>query len=446
MSTLKPIDPAWAWAPYQPDAERPWNLRWAGHLYRRAACGADWGTLQQALREGPQKSIDRLLQPKENVEGFNRGFDQRELAAVGDGSSNELRAWWLRRMLETPHPLLETLTLFWQGYFAINQGRVGGAVLMGSYLREVRRQALGNFGKLLEAVVSHPAVVICLDAKVNRKARPSEFFARTLLEQYTVGPGQFSEAEARDTARALTGWGVVRDELQELTYERDGGPKTIFGQHGAFGRADAVRILLAQPATAKRVVHALFRALISEAEEPAEALLAPLAQSFAKDYQIDKVVATMLRSNLFFSAAAYRQKIKSPVALALGIVKGLEGTAATLRLGGELAGLGEDILHPPTIRGWPGGKSWINRLTLARRARLAQQLFSGAEAYGSNLNLAEAAGKNKITTAAAAQRWVAELYLQSELPAGAGGAGEGLPERLRAAAGAIIAVPEFQLA
>ena len=65
--TEKPPDPRWAWAAYEPDADRPWNLARAGHLYRRAAFGASWEQLQQALSDGPQRTVDRLLQPKAEV-------------------------------------------------------------------------------------------------------------------------------------------------------------------------------------------------------------------------------------------------------------------------------------------------------------------------------------------------------------------------------------------
>ena len=77
-ATESPPDPAWAWAPYVPDAKRPWDLRRAGHLYRRAAFGASWGQLQQALRDGPARTVDRLLRPEADVAAFDRTFDAYE--------------------------------------------------------------------------------------------------------------------------------------------------------------------------------------------------------------------------------------------------------------------------------------------------------------------------------------------------------------------------------
>ncbi|HWI58548.1 MAG TPA: DUF1800 family protein, partial [Bacillota bacterium] len=117
-------DPAWAWAPYQPDAARPWDLRQAGHLYRRAAFGATWAQLQQALADDPQKTVDRLLHPKDEVAAFNQAYDQYEKTAANSGAAGSPQAWWLRRLIETPHPLLEQMTLFWHNHFAVSNVHV----------------------------------------------------------------------------------------------------------------------------------------------------------------------------------------------------------------------------------------------------------------------------------------------------------------------------------
>ena len=63
-------DPASAWAPYRPNAACPWDLHLAGHLYRRAAFGAAWDQLQQALADGPERTIENLHAPR----GRHRGI------------------------------------------------------------------------------------------------------------------------------------------------------------------------------------------------------------------------------------------------------------------------------------------------------------------------------------------------------------------------------------
>ncbi|HMP18139.1 MAG TPA: hypothetical protein PKD72_14030 [Gemmatales bacterium] len=59
------IDPIWAWDPYVPSADNPWSLEKAGHLFRRAAWGATWGQLQEALmpRSMPCSTHLMLLPP-----------------------------------------------------------------------------------------------------------------------------------------------------------------------------------------------------------------------------------------------------------------------------------------------------------------------------------------------------------------------------------------------
>ena len=58
---LPRLDPTDVWKPWRPDARRPWNLKWVGHLYRRAAFGATWADLQTALADGPDTAVARLL-------------------------------------------------------------------------------------------------------------------------------------------------------------------------------------------------------------------------------------------------------------------------------------------------------------------------------------------------------------------------------------------------
>ncbi|MEN6495179.1 MAG: DUF1800 domain-containing protein [Thermoguttaceae bacterium] len=443
-------DPAWAWARYEPTAERPWSLRHAGHLYRRAAFGASWPQLEQALRDGPQRSIDKLLKPEADVAQFQHRFDAFE--ADARSGADALRAWWLRRMLETPQPLLEKMTLFWHGHFAISAANVESGPLMTQYLRLLRSQALGRFDRLLEAITREPAVLKGLEAAANRRAKPSESLAQAILEPFSLGTGRCSAQDVREAARAFTGQFVLHDEYRFIDREYDSGTKKILGKEGPWKGADVVRIALRQPVVARRIVGKLYRWLISESEPPDETLLTPLAETFAKDYDVGRLVETMLRSNLFFSATAYRQRIKSPVEYALGIVKGLDGLVPTAPLGEHLASLGQNLCYPPTVNGWEGGRAWINRATLVGRANLAQALLAGADPYGDALNPKTAAEKLGRTDPETAGRWLLDVFLQGDVSPGVverlqqgAASGEAVP-RLQRFAHALVALPEYQLA
>jgi uncharacterized protein (DUF1800 family) len=433
--TQQQFDPTTAWARYEPDARRPWNLALAGHLYRRAAFGASWEQLQRALRDGPQRTVDALLRPAADVAAFNRQHDELETPANDENSSNDLRAWWLQRMIRTPHPLLEKMTLFWHGHFGVNAAKVNSARATQQHLHLLRRHALDRFREMLAGIVKDAAVFLTLDAKANRKAFPDESFSRWFLEAFTLGPGRFSEGDVREVARAFSGCFVLQNQFRLIERERDTGTKRILGQEGAFTGDDVARILAAQPATAQAIVRKVYRWLISETAEPNERLLAPLVDSFAKNQDTFQLVETMLRSNLFFSVAAYRQRMKSPVEFALGIVKGLEEPVPTPPLAEALARLGQNLLHPPTAKGWLGGQSWINHATLSGRHNLAAALLKSDGAFGGKLNPASVAAKHS-----SGARFFLDLLLQGDAePASASDADA------RRAAYAVITLPEFQL-
>ncbi len=449
-------DPGWALAPYEPDAARPWNLALAAHLYRRATFGADWGQLRQALSDGPQRAVDKLLRPPADAAAFNRRSDESEDAAAG--SVDGLRAWWLRRMMETPHPLLEKMTLFWHGYFAVNATEVNNPRLMKEHVRLLRRHALGSFGSLLPAIARDPAMLVWLGAEVNRKATPNDSFVRPLLETFTLGPGHFADRDVREAARAFTGRFVLRGQIRDLPQEHDETIKSLLGREGNFAAEDLMRILLEEPATARTVVRRLYRWLISETEEPSDARIAPLAESFAKDYHVARLVETMLRSNLFFSPQAYRQRVKSPLEFGVGIVKALEGMVSATQLAQDAANLGQDLCRPPTVKGWTGGRYWINAATLVGRHNLAAALLQSGKPYDGKLDPWAVAQKRGSTTPEAAARFVLDLFLQGDLesgireavlrnrqrPATDGDSGPGAT--LRRLAYALATLPEYQLA
>ena len=196
----------------------------------------------------------------------------------------------------------------------------------------------------------------------------------------------------------------------------------------------------------------LYRWLISESGPPDDALLAPLARSFATDLDVGRLVETMLRSKLFFSAAVMGRRIKRPVEFAVGILRGLEATAPTPPLAEDLARLGEDLYHPPTRDGWQGGGYWINPATLIGRSNLASALLAPAGPYGGKLDPAAVARRHGHADAKSAGRFLAGLLLPSarsevveallaDVPAGGT-----LSDRMRAFTHRIVTQPEFQLA
>lgn len=318
----------------------------------------------------------------------------------------------------------------------------------------LRNYALGSFSALLDGVVQDPAVLLWLDAEANRKARPNKNLARTIIDNFTLGPGQYTEDDIQSVSRGFTGWFVLGNKLRYIPREHDESEKQLFGRKGNFDRDDVLRIILELPATSRRLVCKLYQLFISETDQPDEAIISSLAESFAKDYDVQKIVETMLRSNLFFSKAAYRRRIKSPVEFAIGIIKAMEGMVSTTQLANDLAGLGQNLYNPPTIKGWAGGKHWINSTAIISRQNLASALLQGSDPYSDKLNPWVVAERYGRTTPESARQFLFDLFLQGDIDSEVYNEmlkthrrqNNNLEELTRSFTYAIITLPEFQLA
>jgi uncharacterized protein (DUF1800 family) len=319
-----------------------------------------------------------------------------------------------------------------------------------AHVQTLRQHALGSYRVLMETMVVDPAALLNAGPERNSKMQPIEGFARLLLARYSVGTGQFSEEDVRAAARALTGWTVLRGRLRFLAHDHDDGSKTLLGQTGNWDAQDVVRIALDQPATARWMAGTLYRAFVSETDTPSDAVLEPLAALLRPDYQVQPVVETILRSNLFHSADVYRRRVKSPVEFAVGIVRGLTEEIATLPLGAAVAGLGQDLYNPPTVDGWAGGTHWLNPVTMLQRAKLAEALFSAQGPYAGQLDVAAAAAVWGHATPSATAEWLLQLYLQDDVTSETRAAlldsvTDSSADSLRSCAASIVTLPEFQL-
>jgi uncharacterized protein (DUF1800 family) len=347
------------------------------------------------------------------------------------------------------------MTLFWHGHFATSAAKVNQVRLMYGQHRTVHRHALGKFGPLLTEMAKDPAMLLWLDSATNHKARPNENFAREVMELFCLGLGHYTERDIKEAARAFTGWEVRDGRFWFNRTQHDTGLKTVLGRSGRFTGDDILGILLEQPAAGRFLVRKLFRYLISDTAEPPDGLIEPLAATYRQhDYDTGWLVRQMLGSRLCFSRHAVRQKIKSPVELAIGLLRALEGTTNLYSLAEDLRSMGQGVFYPPNVKGWDGGAEWVNSSALLARANLVWALVSGSERrYKQRPRLTELA-RNAPPGAAAQARWFADLLLSAPLPEEvyvqlttvAADASDGEHQRLARLVQAIATLPEFHLA
>jgi uncharacterized protein (DUF1800 family) len=366
--------------PWRPDTGE-WNRAAAAHLFRRAGFGAAPQELERALARGPEAALAELF--------ADRGAPElresvRQLLATG--SLELLQAWWMSLILDGGAPLRERMVLLWHGHFATSNAKVDDVRLMHGQNELLRSGGLGDFRALLHAIVRDPAMLVWLDGDSNRSGHPNENLARELLELFALGIGNYAESDIREAARALSGWGTEGRSFVSRPHYHDAGRKLFLGQEGCWDGDDVVDLVLEHPACSRHVARVLLEAFVAPAAEPAwiEALAAALREH---EWHIGRVLEILLSSRLFFSPLARRSRIAGPVELLAVSTRTLEARIAP-RLAAELsAELGQALFRPPSVKGWAGGRAWINSGSWIARHNALERIAAADGTSGGEVQL-----------------------------------------------------------
>jgi uncharacterized protein (DUF1800 family) len=486
--------------PFRPAGELPlaplasysgrWDERLAAHLLRRAGFGGTPAQVLQVSRGSMREAVTALVQfPATSNSGRVPDFSdevgleaQLRAAAVANmGAAPDanvvalrkewrkaarqaiiaLQLWWLDRMIATPAPLQEKMTLFWHGHFttaAIQKGVTPSQVLAQNEL--FRSYALGNVRELTQRVAMDPAMLRYLDNVHNEAAHPNENFARELMELYTLGIGNYTETDVREAARAWTGLRIrhAGGEVYLNARFHDDGSKTVLGRTGNLSGPDVVTTIFDQPAAARFFAAKLLTFFVYADPEP-ELVEGVAALLRAHDYALAPVMSTLLASNVFYSDRAYRALVKSPVEFVVGSYR-LFGVpqAAPIALG-ALRRMTQTLFYPPNVKGWPGGSAWLSTSTVLARENFANALMT-ARVVDAESNWLLAGGPQSAPAAAqtivdgiiqgdaspAAQRKLEAFLAGSDTEALGALSAENFAGRMRGGAYLTMAMPAYQLA
>ncbi len=375
-----------------PGSPRPrafdWNERTAGHLARRAGFSASPSELKRMVDQGLTATLAELLHPElvDNSEmeaGLAaRGLELTVLDPVDQAfyaNTYNMNRWWLYRMIHSRHQLVEKMTLFLHDHFATSAVEIGfvdtrdGVSLAMRQHRLLRRHALGNFRQLVHEMAKDPAMLLWLDNFINFAQEPNENWARELMELFTMGVDEYSEADVQNAARAFTGWtfnfrALEEDGAFEFNFNillHDFGLKSFLGREGAFNGGDVIDIIFEQDVTAEFMARKIWEFLAYK--DPPQTLVKELARVFREsNYEMVPLLSAIFRHPEFYSESAVRSQIKSPVEFVSGFARELELDEHEF-MAGFLYFLNQFLFAPPDVGGWLGGVTWINTSSLLDR-------------------------------------------------------------------------------
>jgi uncharacterized protein (DUF1800 family) len=299
--------------------------------------------------------------------------------------------------------------LFFGNVWVVAYSGVRDAAALFDYQQRIRRHLGGSYPEMCLQLALAPAMVRYLDLNRNRKQAPNENFARELFELFCLGEGNYTEQDVKEAARALTGYALEKDGQVHFRQGRhDTSRKTIFGVTGRHDLPKLIELVFQQPAAARFLPRELARGYLTDAGLPDE-LIQPLADDWrASGFSIPRLLARFFLSRIFHDPAFRGNMIKAPVHYYIGLLQDLDlDVFPSPRRAGNLVRLmGQAFLNPPNVRGWVGGRQWINSATLAARRQLVQGLLEPVPAGRLNadekraLEHAAAAGADRFTVAA----------------------------------------------
>jgi uncharacterized protein (DUF1800 family) len=388
-------------------------------LYRRAGFGLRPDELDRAAAEGYEAAVEQLvagLGPAPDPQGdavalpqfspypTSRPADAASRMQIQRALTQDLAAlqtWWMDRMIATSTPLRERLTLFWHGHFATGVSKVRDPKLMYLQNELFRASGASGFEALMQAVAKDGAMMVWLDTITDKAQHPNENFAREMLELFTLGIGNYTQADVTAGARAFTGWTYNRRQYQYLfrAAQHDFGAKTYLGRTGDWNGDDVVQIAVTQPQSARFVVAKIW----SHFAYPiiwSNHLVDDLLSAYGSNLDVGAVLRATFLHPEFRSSTTRTGLVKQPVEYLVGAARAL-GLTATLNSGRTLpqlaAALGQTLFNPPNVGGWGQNDYWLNSATAQLRLEIALLLAEHAD-----LSAVEAAGiADRLGTVAA---------------------------------------------
>ncbi len=394
--------------PYVPSTQQPWDKRAVAHLLRRATFLPSWANLVTGQTYQPGALVDLLLEdaplPPDPGAWVNEIYDKpvtmEELSAyknLNEGLVGNLQAWWAKQMALTGMNASERMTLFWSGHITSEAREVKVPQFLYYQNLLFRNNVFGDFRALMKAVNHDAAMLRYLGGDLNVQGNPNENYARELMELYTMGEGHYTEQDIKEAARCLTGWRLdeftsydpVFSPLIHDTANKTFMGRTILGRSSLDGRFEAdevVDIIFEREEVARFICRKLYLNFVYSDPAAVDGVIVDgLADVFrTNNYQIKPVLATLLKSQHFFDEVNRSAMIKSPAVYVAGLARQLGNMPAPSTLAGDMKTLEQELMNPPTVRGWEDYRTWISTVTYPSRKAIGDRFITGQMPGGSS--------------------------------------------------------------
>ncbi|MEK6216016.1 MAG: DUF1800 domain-containing protein [Boseongicola sp.] len=380
---MRPVDAAKADANFLLDgigvvdsAERKFPL---APLETRAALMAERRKTRAAARDGKlgsdaaKKRVDRKLREQ---------------------TTADIRAIF-QRTLDSRTGLRERMTAFWADHFTVAaKGPLLSALVPDLIESAIRPHVAGNFGDMLFAVSTHPAMLIYLNqvqsvgpssrAGKRRGRGLNENLAREILELHTLGVGgAYTQADVRQFAELLTGLSANKSGFVFRRAIVEPGRETVLGKGYGGGKPalndirQALHDIALHPDTARHLAAKLITHFVGG--DPPDDWVEKMASAYLNaGGELPALYEAMLADDRAWEMPLRKVKLPFDFVVsalrAAGVVGGdldaLKPRDIRNDLMEPLAAMGQPLFRPGGPDGWPEApEAWITPATLASRLR-----------------------------------------------------------------------------
>ena len=355
----------------------------AAHLLRRATFGCTAAELDAAASMSYPDLVDMVV--SQEVEPLPPVAEATNYQAV-------VRAWY-EHMATTPAQFPERMTLFWHGLLTSDYRKAARLPFVLQQNALYRSAGRSDFRTFIKAVTYDPLMIRYLDLEQSTAAAPNENYSRELMELFTLGVGNYSESDVREGARAFSG---IRTLLVDSNGQRlqapklkgstpasnaqalnqllaqgasfkgvvapaqhDAGVKTFLGHTGNIDPAQALDIILSQPACASHIARSALVQFCTP--EPSTTLVDSVATQFRNsNYDIKTLMRAIFTNEAFTSPDAYRSLVRGPAEYMVATMRALGRPSLAAMCVQAVAAMDQILYDMPTVAGWPSNQAWVS--------------------------------------------------------------------------------------
>lgn len=323
--------------------------------------------------ENSPKSFEELKEVRKKLKSSPE--EAKELLKKEGQTANEMKAWWIDKMMESAFPLREKMTCFWHNHYVSTYQKVKVNYWIFQHNQILRENAFGNFKTLTKKIIQSNAMVRYLDNVENRKDKLNENLSRELLELFTLGIGNYTEEDIKNGAKGLAGLGIGEENAVYRKFFENNEPFVYLGKKGNFKVEEMVDVIFEQPNIPYLITRKILKWFIYDT--PKEELVHYYGDYFKKmNFEIQPLLTKIFTEEFTKNNAG--SKIKNPLEYSLQVMDELNVVNPNTKLiAFFIRDQGMDLFNQPNVKGWDGGNSWLTSQVFLQRNNVADLLCKG---------------------------------------------------------------------